>query len=295
MTEIAVKAPAKINLTLKVCGRRADGFHNIKSVMQKLNLTDEILLRKANQQIRLSCPGSNLPEDENNIAFKAAQTFFKYSGLKIGVEIELHKAIPTAAGLGGGSSDAAAVLMGLNKLFNTDYSPAVLRKLGAELGADVPFFITAGGSALATGTGTTLKELPGIRDVWFVLVNPGFSVSTKWVYDNFRLTTAEKPDILCGYSKSGNMILLPEDITRLMSWADTEFPFNDLEAVTAASYPIINDIKGRLLNSKAAAALMSGSGPTVFGIFANHHEAEICSRACRAFYPWVKLCDVWPT
>ncbi len=294
MTEIAVKAPAKINLTLKVCGLRADGFHDIKSVMQKINLTDEILLRKTNQQIHLSCPDSGLPEDEGNIAFKAALTFFKYSGLKNGVEIKLHKGIPTAAGLGGGSSDAAAVLMGLNKLFKTNYSPAVLRKFGAELGSDVPFFITAGGSALATGTGTTIDELPEAQNVWFVLVNPGFSVSTKWVYDNFRLTTAHKPDILSGYSKSGDMILLPEDITRLMRRADTDFPFNDLETVTAERYPVIKDIKGKLLKSKAAATLMSGSGPTVFGIFARRQAAENCSKACQAIYPWAISCATWP-
>ncbi len=294
MTEIAVKAPAKINLTLKVCGLRADGFHNIKSVMQKIDLTDEILLRKTRRQIRLSCPGSDLPEDENNIAFKAALTFFKHSGLKNGVEIKLHKGIPTAAGLGGGSSDAAAVLTGLNKLFKTNYPPPVLRKLGAELGSDVPFFITAGGSALATGTGTTIDELPEAEDVWFVLVNPGFSVSTKWVYDNFRLTTADKPDILSGYSKSGDMILLPEDITRLIHRADTDFPFNDLETITAERYPVIKDIKGKLLESRAAAALMSGSGPTVFGIFTHRQAAENCSKACQTIYPWVISCATWP-
>lgn len=294
MTEIVVKAPAKINLTLKVCGLRDDGLHNIKSVMQKINLTDEILLRKTKQHIRLSCPGSDLPEDEGNIAFKAALTFLKYSGLKNGVEIKLHKGIPTAAGLGGGSSDAATVLMGLNKLFKTNYSPAVLRKLGAELGSDVPFFITAGGSALVTGTGTTIDELPAAQDAWFVLVNPGFSVSTKWVYDNFRLTTAHKPDILSRYSKSGDRILLPEDITRLMRRADTDFPFNDLEAVTAESYPIIKDIKGKLLKLKASAALMSGSGPTVFGIFAHQQAAENCSKVCQAIYPWVISCAAWP-
>ncbi|MFW8600869.1 4-(cytidine 5'-diphospho)-2-C-methyl-D-erythritol kinase [Desulfobacterota bacterium M19] len=294
MTEIAVKAPAKINLTLKVCGLRSDGFHNIKSVMQKIDLTDEIFLRKTRQRIQLSCPDSSLPENEDNIAFKAARIFLKYSGLKNGVNIKLCKGIPTAAGLGGGSSDAAAVLMGLNKLFKTNLSLSALRKIGAELGADVPFFITTGSSALAIGTGTTLKELPGAEDVWFVLVNPGFSVSTKWVYNNFRLTTAHKPDILSGYSKSGDMILLPEDITRLMRRADTDFPFNDLETVTAERYPIIKDIKAKLLKSKAAAALMSGSGPTVFGIFANRQAAENCSKACQTVYPWVISCATWP-
>ncbi len=294
MTEIAVKAPAKINLTLKVCGLRADGFHDIKSVMQKIDLTDEIFLRKTKQQIRLSCPDSDLPEDEGNIAFKAAQAFLKYSGLKNGLEIELHKSIPTAAGLGGGSSDAAAVLMGMNKLFKTNYSPALLRKLAAALGSDVPFFISAGGSALATGTGTTLDELAEAHDAWFVLVNPGFSVSTKWVYDNFRLTTAHKADILARYSKSGHKILLPKGIVRLMHRADTNFPFNDLEAVTTKSYPIIKEIKNKLLKSEAAAALMSGSGPTVFGIFSHRQEAEICSNTCQAIYPWVSLCGAWP-
>ncbi len=277
--ELDVLAPAKVNLFLSVLGKRPDGLHDLVSVMQKIDLVDRIHLRRQGTGISLCCPSSNLPEDSRNLAWKAARLFFDQTALDDSVEITLYKEIPVAAGLGGGSSDAAAVLLGLNALYSAGLGEEALRAMAAGLGADVPFFVTGMNTALATGTGTELQPIPGAEGYWLVLVNPGISVSTRWVYENLLLTSEDNPFRLSGYSHVTEyaLSLLAEAFAR----ENSRHPlFNDLERVTVARHPVIGTIKGQLLTDGAIAALMSGSGPTVFGIF---RQFELAEKSCDNF------------
>jgi len=275
--KLHLQAPAKINLYLKVVGRRPDGYHELSTWMQKLKLADEVALSSGSTGIKLHCPGTDLAADESNLAHKAAVLFFRKTGLKTGVEIELVKNIPIAAGLGGGSSDAAAVLTGLNKLFSAGLSDRELMELGLSLGADVPFFVSGCDAAIATGVGEKLEEKASLKECWFVLVNPGFPVSTKWAFEsfdsaqpvNFALTSGDNPYIL-GREIDGS---IPEKL------------FNDLESVTAARYPEVSKIKKELTDLGASGVLMSGSGPTVFGIFMDFGPATQCAINLQHVYP----------
>jgi 4-diphosphocytidyl-2-C-methyl-D-erythritol kinase len=275
--KLHLQAPAKINLYLKVLGRRPDGYHELSTWMQKLTLADEIILSSAGAGIKLLCPGADLATDESNLAHKAAVLFFKKTGLTTGVEIELVKNIPIAAGLGGGSSDAAAVLTGLNTFFSAGLSDKELMELGLSLGADVPFFVSGCRAAIAAGIGEKLEKKDSLKECWFVLVNPGFAVSTKWVFENFdraqtvnfTLTSGDNPYIL-GREIDGS---IPEKL------------FNDLERVTVARYPEVAKIKKELTDLGASGVLMSGSGPTVFGIFMDSGFATQCAINLQHVYP----------
>ena len=262
---IKLKAPAKINLYLAVKGKRADGYHEIESLMQKIDLADHIQLSIGGQGIRLTCTGANLPTGEGNLAFRAADAFLRKTGGS-GVDITLEKKIPVAAGLGGGSSDAAAVLRGLNMLFAADMPDEELLALAKPLGADVPFFMYDWPAAWATGIGEELTPAESLTYCHLVLVNPGISVSTGWVYKNFALTSGSNTFILARGRQSGDNRSLwrpkvPEDL------------YNDLEAVTIPHYPEIEQIKNELRQDGAVGVLMSGSGPTVFGIFTDPDRA----------------------
>jgi 4-diphosphocytidyl-2-C-methyl-D-erythritol kinase len=289
-TEIEIFAPAKINLVLRVCGRRSDGYHEIETVMQKLDLADRLLLEKksGSRDIILRCPGTDLPEGEDNLVFKAAVAFFNFTGILAGVRITLEKRIPVAAGLGGGSSDAAAALIGLNALFCADLPEDDLLGIAALIGADVPFFVSKKSAAYATGIGVTLHSIAPVTDCWIVLVNPGVSVSTKWAYDNFRLTTASKPYMFTGYSKSAQSEF-PTGMSEMLARCEAEFPFNDLETVTARRYAVIQTIKDELLGQGACLAMMSGSGSTVFGLFSRQAEAVASCSAFKGLYSGVFL------
>lgn len=280
---LSVWAPAKINLFLHVIGRRPDGYHDIKTRMQKLELADHLTISLQNEGISLSCPGTGLPENETNLAFKAALSFCKYAGVSDGIKIVLDKKIPVAAGLGGGSSDAAAVLKGMNKLFDTGFGSDSLIDMARPLGADVPFFVADFSVADATGIGDRLQEIQGFENFSVVLVNPGFPVSTKWVYENFALTTPGNPYMLAPGSDSDTESgMHPE-------WGDSSGFFNDLESVTISRYPEVGRIKEQLLTDGAGSALMSGSGPTVFGLFADFKKAEASFRKFRLSYSDVFL------
>lgn len=265
--QITIEAPAKINWYLAIKSRRPDGYHELETGMQKLQLADILHISIAEKRgVHLSCPGSDLPADENNLAYQAAKVFFEKIGEKQGVEIILDKKIPVAAGLGGGSSDAAAVLRGLNLLFATGLNVKRLLELAKPLGADVPFLVRNYNAAWATGIGDHLEEVPPLLVDWIVLVNPGFPVSTKWVYENFALTTGGNPYILgreIEYGKQQGMFVKNAAL-RL---------FNDLESVTINRFPEIGAIKAELLADGAMGALMSGSGPTVFGLFKEKGDA----------------------
>ena len=264
---LTIKAPAKINLFLKVLNRRPDGYHEIESLMQKIDLCDILHLSRHGEDISLSCPETTLPEDQGNIIYRAAQAFFSATGIKAGIKIILEKKIPIAAGLGGGSSDAAAVVIGLNKLFSSNLGREELLEIASPLGADVPFFVEAHSAAMATGIGDKLEQVRSLEGFSIVLVNPGFGVSTKWVYENFPLTSNSNPYILArGQKVAENFHAAAPGLFEELG--------NDLEVVTINRYTEIEHIKKELKQAGAATSLMSGSGPTVFGLFLSKEGAE---------------------
>jgi 4-diphosphocytidyl-2-C-methyl-D-erythritol kinase len=267
ISSLTLKAPAKINLFLKVLNRRPDGYHEIESLMQKIDLFDTLHLSRQGEAISLSCPDTALPEDQENLVYRAAQAFFSATGVKAGVKIILEKNIPVAAGLGGGSSDAAAAVIGLNTLFNANLDREQLIDIARPLGADVPFFVQDCSAAMATGIGDCIQQVEPIKRVSIVLVNPGFGVSTKWVYENFPLTSGSNTYILArGQKVTKNFHVAVPSLYE-------EFG-NDLEVVTISRYPGIEDIKKELKKAGAATSLMSGSGPTVFGLFLSEEDAK---------------------
>lgn len=256
-----VLAPAKVNFILDVVGRRPNGYHDVAMLMVRLSLHDRVRVAlTSGSDIAVTCPGLELAAGEDNIAARAARLLLEHTGIKTGVAIAIDKRIPAAAGLGGGSSDAAAVLLALDELLGTALSRGELQALGVRLGADVPFFLCGEMAAWATGIGEILEPWRGLPPCHLVLVNPRFAVSTAWVYQNLGLTHCRH------MSKIPRFPERMEELVGLLR--------NDLEAVTSARYPEIAEIKGQLVRAGALGALMSGSGPTVFGVFAGQAAAE---------------------
>lgn len=265
-----IRAPAKINLTLRVVGKRADGYHLLDTIMVPVSLYDEVQIRKIRggtlhgdaPMINVTCDHPLVPDGEKNLAYHAAALLLKKARRRDRIEISIHKNIPVGAGLGGGSTDAGAVLVGLNRLLKLGYSAGQLEKIGVAIGADVPFFIQAR-PVRARGIGERLSRLHGVPRWWLILLYPGFTVSTEWVYRNLsaKLTkhrvntsiTAPLGDL----KKVGKLLI------------------NDLETVALKRYCRIKILKRRLMCTGAVAALMSGSGSAVFGIFASKREAKI--------------------
>jgi len=259
-------APAKINLCLHVIGRRADGYHDLAMLMQQVDLQDRVDLDvSTGSSVTVRCPGLVLGEGEKNISGRAAELFLSHIGETRAVAISIEKRIPVAAGLGGGSSDAAAVLLGLNDLLRAGLTRSELMTLGAQLGADVPFFLFGQTAAWATGTGNRLRSWPGLPQVWLVLVNPGIAVSTAAVFQNLGLTHRRPIARIPRFPKGAS------ELVALLQ--------NDLEVVTCQHYPLITSIKERLLACGALGALMSGSGSTVFGVFDDPAAAEYAAGA----------------
>lgn len=301
LSSLSLAAPAKINIFLKVLSKRPDGYHELVSWMQKLSLYDSITLYATSAGITLQCPESSIPDDESNLAYKAAALFFQETAVAGGVDIVLKKKIPVAAGLGGGSSDAASVLKGLNEMFSTKLGKETLISMASRLGADVPFFVVEDSSSWAAGVGEKLIKKEPVADCWIVLVNPGFSVSTKWVYDNFALTSEVNPDILTRFTEAVNASVEQREMLfstaagllqgkqDLFSVYECRFNpgllYNDLEKVTVSRYPELAELKSRLLNANAIGALMSGSGPTIFGVFEEKQSAAHCLENLKPEYP----------
>lgn len=260
MNKLQLEAPAKVNYRLDVLGKRPDGYHDLRMVMQRVNLCDliEIALVPA-PGIRVTCGSRGVPDGPGNIAWRAADALVKLSGKEVGLDISIKKRIPVAAGLGGGSSDAATVLMGVNQLLELGLSDQRLMEIGVKLGADVPFFIFKK-TAVAEGIGEKLTALDQVPSLWVVLVNPGIHVSTPWVYQNLRLTSRDQISII---PRSYSSV---EEVCELLS--------NDLEPVTCGRYPVLYDLKEMLIAAGARGSLMSGSGSTVFGIFAEEQPAR---------------------
>jgi 4-diphosphocytidyl-2-C-methyl-D-erythritol kinase len=272
--ERTFKAPAKINLCLHVLGRRFDGYHELAMAMQRVDLCDIVNIKLGGDTgVRVVCSGVDLPEGDENIAAKAARAVLDLTGTDVGVDIHIEKRIPVAAGLGGGSSDAATVLLGLNEMLGKRVATERLLTLGGGLGADVPFFIFQQ-PAWATGTGTTLEPLPALPAVAYLLINPGITVSTADVYRSLQLT------------KGGELANLPR--FSVVTEGDLcDALHNDLESVTLQQFPVIAEIKQRLLAEGALGALMSGSGATVFGVFGTFDEADRAGRILAAEKDWL--------
>ncbi len=275
MDKIQLKALAKINLGLDVLRRREDGYHEVKMIMQTISLCDELELRRTRQpgiQVRTNLP--YLPTNENNLVYKAAKLLQDEFGMKEGVSIQLRKKIPVAAGMAGGSSDAAAVLWGMNRMYGFGLSRTALMERGVKLGADVPYCILRG-TALAEGIGERLTALPPMPKCYLLIVKPGISVSTRFVYENLHaneLRPEQHPDV-----DAMVQALKRKDLKALASGMG-----NILELVTVPAYPVIEEIRQCILKAGACGALMSGSGPTVFGIFDTQAKARKAVQAVRA-------------
>lgn len=254
---------AKINLTLDVLNKRADGYHNVEMVMQTLNLYDLVLVDRDVSGISISTNLKYLANNEKNIAYKAAEAFYNTLGIKGGVKIMIHKNIPVAAGLAGGSGNAAAVLLAMNMLYNTGLSVNELCKIGLNLGADVPFCIQ-GGTQLAQGIGERLTPIKTSVECYVLLVKPPINVSTPMIYSEMdRVQITKRP----------NTQAMIKALENNDTYAVAKNLCNVMENATEGLHPIIKGIKRKMLSDGALGALMSGSGPTVFGIFDDYNKA----------------------
>ena len=272
MKSLTLKAPAKVNYRLDVLRRRPDGYHDLRMIMQRIDLCDEITIALSDiPGIRVTCGRDGVPDGPGNIAWRAANALLTLSGKETGIDIAITKNIPVAAGLGGGSSDAATVLLGVNELLGLGLGIERLMEIGVTLGADVPFFVF-GKTALAEGIGEVLTPIDAVPPLWLVIVNPNIPVSTAWVYQSLRLTGERIGDNIPRFFKD------VADVAAVLA--------NDLESVTIERYPIIGEIKERLVAAGAAGALMSGSGPTVFGLFEAEDEARRAAGSIAGAVDW---------
>lgn len=273
MKDISVKALAKINLGLDVVRRREDGYHEVRMVMQTIHLFDRLEIAKnTSGEIRIETNLSFLPTNENNLVYKAAKLLKDEFHIKDGVDVKLHKHIPVAAGMAGGSTDGAAILYGMNRIFGLGLSKEDLMRRGVKLGADVPYCVMRG-TALAEGIGEELTALPPMVKCPVLIAKPSISVSTKFVYENLKLNDKTiHPDIdqLVSDIKAKDLRAIAGDMG------------NVLETVTIPNYPIIAQIKEHMMEHGALNSMMSGSGPTVFGLFENEDVATEAYEAMRA-------------
>ncbi len=267
MDKLQVKSPAKINLFLEILRKREDGYHQIRSLMQAVDLCDELILEKREKGVVISCDHPDCPADQTNLAFRAAYLLLEEKKINAGVSIKIKKRIPVSAGLGGGSSNAAAALKGLNRLFELKLSDEKLHHLASRIGSDVPFFLYSG-QALVEGRGEEILSRTWYRDYWLVLVCPDLKVSTRWAYQNAKISLTKKRKEL-NFRNSKDALGFFEALLCFE---------NDLEEVVNKKYPIIGRIKNNLENSGAVKSSMSGSGPTVYGVFDQKPQAEEVTR-----------------
>lgn len=259
MTEILfIESPAKINLRLEILKKREDGYHEIRTLLQKISLHDTLSFSLKNRKgISLKANHPDLPVGKDNLIYKAIQSILKVSGYKGGVQVQIEKRIPLGAGLGGGSSNAAVTLQAMNQLLRMNLSQKDLMEMGLRIGADVPFFLSKG-AAIGSGIGERLKRIV-LPELWYILIYPNFEVSTRWAYQNFVLTNHPIRINLQKFKKT------PNEISRIL--------FNHLEEVVSRRYPQIQIMKNILFSAGALNALMTGSGPTVFGLYPNEKRA----------------------
>lgn len=277
MEQLKQRAYAKINLSLDVVRRREDGYHEVKMIMQSIGLYDEITMEKCEKGIHVTVSmgegfgEETLPADENNLVYRAAKLIMESFGIREGIRIHLDKHIPMAAGMAGGSTDAAAVFRGMNELFALDMDIEKMKKMAVKIGADVPYCIE-GGTQLSEGIGEILTPLKRVPDFILLIAKPDISVSTKYVYENLNLQALEShPDVegMVAAIQNGDR----DGILNRME--------NVLESVTLTKYPVIREIKNFMIENGAQNALMSGSGPTVFGIYKDRTGAEEAAELLR--------------
>lgn len=267
-----LKAYAKVNLGLDVIRRREDGYHDVKMIMQTVKLYDRLIMEKNNSgSITLQANLPYLPLHEKNLVYQAVDIIRKEYGIRDGVHVNIIKKIPVAAGMAGGSTDAAAAFVGMNQMFGLNITQETLMKYGVKLGADIPYCIMRG-TALSEGIGEILTPLPSIPRCWFLIVKPGFSISTRLVYENLRLDEHTAHPDIDGMAEA----LYRRDLNGV-----TERMGNVLEQVTKERYPAIEELKKMMKKHGALNAIMSGSGSTVFGIFTDREKAERACRICR--------------
>lgn len=270
MRAITLKAFAKINLFLDILNKRPDGYHNIVTMFQRIALYDTIKVKKSSKGISLSCNSSDIPSGKNNIVYKAAKIMKAEFGIKSGLDISLRKRIPAAAGLGGGSSDAAAVIKAINLIFNLNLSARKLTTIAADIGADVPFFLTDESCAIGRGIGERLKVVSKVLNSYVLLVLPKLKISTKSIYAKVTLPLTKAPSNVNIISRS---LKFGKSCNLLGSLL-----FNRLEEVVFLSYPIVAEIKAIVSSTEPSGVLLSGSGPAVFGLFASRKEALMAKR-----------------
>lgn len=266
-SSITVHAPAKINLILRILDRRSDGYHNLWSVMQTVALEDELEIRAASPGgVRLTCDTVRLPVDSSNLVHRAASAVLDQASLSVGLDVELRKRIPMGAGLGGGSSDAAATILGLNQLLKLGWSREQMQSVAEQLGSDVPFFLFAP-AAVVSGRGAAVKPVWMDESRWVVLVKPGFGVETKWAYQELATTRTDARPL-----SSAHMAI---DRHSRLTWTQLATAAeNDFESPVFARYPVLREIKEALRLQGADLALLSGSGSTMFGIFSTESAAR---------------------
>lgn len=268
--------PAKVNLHLRILGKRRDGYHEIQSLLVRIGVYDELEISLGGKGLKLILEGEKIPSEGDNLVLRAARVFFQDLGRPQDVRIRLIKKIPVAAGLGGGSSDAASTLMGLNELLGAPLKREQLMDLGSRIGADVPFFIFEK-PAVARGIGEKLSEVCLPEFLWFFLLIPPFGISTAWAYEAYDHLPPSPLD--------------PIEIPTVLRGIDDLLPIlrNDLERPAFARFPEIRQMKERLLSMGAKGALMSGSGPVVFGIFQSQEEVEKLSKEIALLPGWKGL------
>ncbi len=275
MTALEVLVPAKINLWLEVIGKRPDGYHELSTLMLPIAVYDRLEVSLGGQALTLECTHPDVPHDAGNLVWRAADLFLKKAGIASGMHLKLEKKIPVGAGLGGGSADAGVLLAVLNPMFGGPLKAAELLDLAGRLGADVAFFLNRR-PALATGIGERLEWVDGLPPYPLVLIKPPVMVPTRGIYQRLALTRG-----------SG---LIKIHAFKAQPWNFTHVLENDLESVTISDFPIIAEIKRWLLDHGALGALMSGSGPTVFGLFRSEDEAQRVGHLARGAWPecWVQ-------
>ncbi len=258
---IEMLAPAKLNLFLKITGRRADGYHELVSVLVPVDLYDELLISKLEKGLEVEWSGRELPKGKGNLVHRAACSFFERSGISKGARIRIIKKIPVGSGLGGGSSDAATTLKGLNQLWGGPLSRREMEELALALGADVPFFLLLRPS-IARGIGEILQPIKDFPLFWYVIVSPHFMVSTAWAYKSIKFRLTDYDDERKIKNLGGSIFNIPD----LLS--------NDLESITLSKYSYLCSIKASLVEFGARGALMTGSGPSIFGLFDSAEKAR---------------------
>jgi len=274
MYSLRLKSPAKINLCLKVLKKRKDGYHQIKTVFERISLCDEIILRKrSDRKIKIVCNHPGVPRNSANLMYKAADLLRKDFNKDSGLDIRLNKRIPVASGLGGGSSNAASILLGLNRFWHLGLSKRELLGYAGKIGSDVPFFVSGNKFAIGTGRGDKIQNLPHLSPLWHILVVPRKKLSTKEIYSSLNLRLTKNRDdvnmLTCALKKN--------DLSRLRKYVS-----NDLEKVASRIFPKLLQIKEKLIELGIKIQSLSGSGPAIFGITDSREEAQRKAKSLRS-------------